>query len=143
MRKWTTFNRGKDKGFTLVEMLVVIFIIGVLATIVTISFNGINRSSRVNSCKVDFNTVYSASLAFKNDNPDGVPLSTDLYSRAIEGTLFASGYMTPLIDNRSYYTIALNFDSVTKDPLVTVLNSKSVTLVSDDQNKPESACTKI
>lgn len=132
-----------DDGFTLVEMLIVITIIGILATVVTIGFNGINRSSRVNSCKVDFASAYSAALAYRNDNPAGTLASADLYSRTAEGTLFALGYMTPLINNQNYYSIKLAFDAVSKAPVITVLNSSSQPLTSDDVNKPEGACSKI
>lgn len=135
----------KNSGFTLIELLVVVTIIGVIASVATLGFSGINRTSRVNSCKVDWNTVNSAGLAWRNDNPTASAdlLNKDLYSKLENNTLYTSGYMTPLIDSKSFYTIVLSFDLTSGQPVVQVKNSTGTPLTAPDINNPASACTKI
>jgi prepilin-type N-terminal cleavage/methylation domain-containing protein len=136
-------RHNRDSGFTLIELLVVIAIIGVIASIATLGFSGINRTSRVNSCKVDWTTVNSAALAWRNDNPAGTLGSTELYSKLTNNTLYTSGYMTPLIDSKAFYKIELSFDATTGLPVVQVKNSAGSVMTAPNSNTPESACTKI
>jgi len=133
----------QDSGFTLMELLVVVVIIGIIASIATLSFSGINRTSRVNSCKVDWNTVNSAALAWRNDNPSATLGSTELYSKLVNNTLYTLGYMTPLIDSKAYYKIALSFDTTTGLPIIQIKNSTDSIMTAPDSNNPSSACTKI
>jgi prepilin-type N-terminal cleavage/methylation domain-containing protein len=137
-----SMKRDSEAGFTLVELIVVILVISILSSIAYLGFNGINRASRVNSCKVDWATVNNAAIAYKNDNPSNVLNNLDLYSKTGEGSLYSLGYLTPLIDNKRYYTIYLTFDTTTKNPIISV-SANSVALTSSDANKPENACLKI
>ena len=56
--------RQNDKGFTLVELLIVIVILGVLAGIVVFAVNGITDRGEVAACKADVKTVQVASEAY-------------------------------------------------------------------------------
>ena len=47
----------KQKGFTLLELLVVVAIIGILAAIGVVSFGGFQRAAKVNATKTNFKTV--------------------------------------------------------------------------------------
>jgi len=53
----------QDDGFTLIEVLVVIAILGVLAGIVVFSVSGINDRGEVSACKTDKKTVETAQQA--------------------------------------------------------------------------------
>ncbi len=47
------------KGFTIVELLIVIVVIGILATLVIVTFTGIQQKSRDTQRKTDINAVQS------------------------------------------------------------------------------------
>ena len=60
MRKW--------RAFTLVELLVVVAIIGILATVVVISYSGAQKKARDARRKSDVNTISQAAQLFFTDN---------------------------------------------------------------------------
>lgn len=60
-------HEGED-GFTLVELLVVIVILGVLAGIVVFAVGGVTNKSAQAGCKADVSTVQTAEEAFYAQN---------------------------------------------------------------------------
>jgi prepilin-type N-terminal cleavage/methylation domain-containing protein len=54
-----------EGGFTLVELLVVIVILGVLASIVVFAVGGITNNSQTASCKADKKSLQSAEEAYR------------------------------------------------------------------------------
>ncbi len=60
--------RSSESGFTLVELLVVIVIIGVLSSVVVFSVRGINNNSAQAACQSDVATVNSALEAYYAQN---------------------------------------------------------------------------
>ena len=69
-----------DKGFTLVELLIVIVILGILATIVVFAVRGITDQGQKSSCKATAKTfevaieAYYANEGTQGGNPDGAKL---------------------------------------------------------------------
>lgn len=57
-------NLKKQFGFTLVELTIVIAIIGILATIIMVSYNGIQGRSRDAIRRNDVNSIYKALLVY-------------------------------------------------------------------------------
>ena len=53
-------NKNQDKGFTLVELLIVIVILGILATVTVFAVRGITDQGEKNACKVELRTVQTA-----------------------------------------------------------------------------------
>lgn len=58
----------QDKGFTLVELLIVIVILGILATVTVFAVRGITDQGQKNSCAVDKRTLDTAIEAYYAQN---------------------------------------------------------------------------
>ena len=58
----------KDKGFTLVELLIVIVILGILATVTVFAVRGITDKGQENSCDVEKRSIETAFEAYYADN---------------------------------------------------------------------------
>lgn len=61
-------KNNQDKGFTLVELLIVIVILGILATVTVFAVRGITDDSRQNSCAAEQRTIETAIEAYYADN---------------------------------------------------------------------------
>jgi prepilin-type N-terminal cleavage/methylation domain-containing protein len=64
---WNDKNR-LQQGFTLVELLVVIVILGILAAVVVFAVNGIQDRGQTAACKEDSRTVRTAIEAYRAKN---------------------------------------------------------------------------
>ncbi len=54
----------QDKGFTLVELLIVIVILGILATVTVFAVRGITDQGQTSACEADQKTMQTAAEAF-------------------------------------------------------------------------------
>lgn len=67
-----------QKGFTLVEILVVIVILGILLAVVVPKYGGFTRNAEINSTEVDIRTMKSSLQQHFIDNKDKDLLLEDL-----------------------------------------------------------------
>lgn len=76
-----------QKGFTIVELLIVIVVIGILAALVLNTFSGVQRRARDTQRQTDVNSVATQLEVYYNDN-GGYPQWTQIDSAADMKALF-------------------------------------------------------
>ena len=64
----STVSLKDKKGFTIVELLIVIVVIGILATLVIVTFTGIQQKGRNSQRQTDINAINSHVEAFQAQN---------------------------------------------------------------------------
>jgi prepilin-type N-terminal cleavage/methylation domain-containing protein len=57
-----------DKGFSLVELLIVIVILGILATVTVFAVTGLTNKGKTSACKSDLHVLQTAEEAFNANN---------------------------------------------------------------------------
>jgi prepilin-type N-terminal cleavage/methylation domain-containing protein len=68
-------HKHLDQGFTLVEMLVVLVIMGILAGVTYVGLTSSRANSIQNSCKTAYQSIALAVSAFQSDNANLLPTS--------------------------------------------------------------------
>jgi prepilin-type N-terminal cleavage/methylation domain-containing protein len=61
-------TKKRDKGFTLVELLIVIVILGILATVVVFAVAGVTDKAKGNACATTEKTLLTAVESARADN---------------------------------------------------------------------------
>ena len=87
-------NINKESGFTIVELLIVIVVIGILAAITIVAYNGVQNRARANSAQATaVNAVKKAEL-YNADPPAGVS-GYPTTSAALTGAAATTSYQLP------------------------------------------------
>jgi prepilin-type N-terminal cleavage/methylation domain-containing protein len=64
-------NLNKERGFTIVELLIVIVVIGILATITIVAYNGVQNRARTTTNQSNANEVRNKSEVYAADTGNG------------------------------------------------------------------------
>lgn len=75
-------------GFTLVEIMVVIVILGILATIVTTNVLSSSDTARISAAEIEVKSIYTEVKNYMVQNPGPVPTWDDMIERDERGHRF-------------------------------------------------------
>jgi prepilin-type N-terminal cleavage/methylation domain-containing protein len=104
-------NKAKRFGFTIVELLIVIVVIGILAAITIVAYNGIQQRARASEASSALTQANKKIKLFQVDTPDTPPDCTKFYELITSTTTgsscsFTSGNIayqyTPNTTNNTY-----------------------------------------
>lgn len=95
----------KQRGFTIVELLIVIVVIGILAAIVIVAFNGVQERAVTTTVKSDLANIHKQLRLFRVDSPaDSYPTNAELSS--IDIKISKNSYFQPTDRNQFYYCLS-------------------------------------
>jgi general secretion pathway protein G len=105
MAEMSYVNRSKsaerrgDQGFTLIEMLIVIVVLGTLAAVVVFSLGGVTGASGQSACTADVASVHVAVAAYEAQNQSKAPAAV---------SSLVPTYLAAVPANSTLYTITLD-----------------------------------
>lgn len=86
----TNLKNTKQSGFTIVELLIVIVVIGILAAITIVAFNGIQNRGKLSSAQSTANAVLKKAEAY-NSIVSSYPVTLANFDAQNESKMTASG----------------------------------------------------
>lgn len=100
------FKTQNQSGFTLVELLIVVAIIIILATVSVVAFNGIRRNAEISAVEIDTTNIIKYAEVQR--------INSGLYPDSLEDFTLSSGrtYQYTVIDGGASYCVTITGDGV-------------------------------
>ena len=86
----------QDKGFTLVELLIVIVILGILATVTVFAVTGITNKGKTSACQADAKTIQTAEEAYSANTGVYTGTQQDLVDAGLMHAVSSKWSVTPV-----------------------------------------------
>ena len=96
----------QDKGFTLVELLIVIVILGILATVTVFAVTGITNRGKTSACQSDVKVLQTAEEAFAANTGAYTSSQPALVSAGLIHTVSANWTITVSTAGLGSYSLA-------------------------------------
>ena len=94
----------RPRGFTIVELLIVIVVIAVLAAVTVVAFNGINARANSSALQADLRGIY-AKIALAQADNGTAPLATNAALTAVGFDVDTSQYGQGYYNGTAYYNL--------------------------------------
>jgi general secretion pathway protein G len=95
----------REPGFTLIEILIVIVVLGILAAVVIFALGGIGNKTAVAACQADGATVASAISVFNHENENTTVTIGDLTSGSAAS--LGGPYISSWPSNGTHYAFGI------------------------------------
>lgn len=89
------FKSSKFRGFTIIELLVVIVVIGILSTVATVSYRGIQRDARDSERETDVQIIVAALERYYDEN-GYYPGGSNVYTTVGTAAFFKNNLNIPV-----------------------------------------------
>lgn len=95
----STSTHGRDGGFTLVEILIVIVILGILATVTVFAMRGTATRAESTTCENDAKTLYTSVEAYFVDHSGRTIAPSGVGPERFEQTMVDAGILRAVSEN--------------------------------------------
>lgn len=123
---------AKQKGFTIVELLIVIVVIGILAAIVIVAFNGVQNRANDVAIQSDLKSISNKVQEFYITNGRMPKGTTDLTSMNLR--VSKSAYGNDMLSGGSYYNLVYCWPNAAAPEVYAIVASSKSGSVFESRN---------